>query len=192
MQIVAAPPADYHAAVKFGLIDRIVELERGKRIVAVKAVSLSEEYLADHFPTFPVLPGVLMLEAMVEAAAWLVRDAQAFAHSLILLRSARNVTYKSFVRPGQVLRLEVTCRRLEETDSEFDGVGTCDQVEMVKARFGLTHGCVGRPDDGLGGVDEQIAAEAQARFALLGGQQVGPGCPPGENIARRPPSAANG
>ena len=93
--------------MKFELIDTIVELTRGERIVAVKAVSLSEEYLGDHFPTFPVLPGVMMLEAMVEAGGWLVRDAQDFVPSVILLREAKNVTFKSFVKPGQLLRLEM-------------------------------------------------------------------------------------
>ena len=87
--------------MKFGLIDEIIELTQGKRIVAVKAVSLAEEYLADHFPTFPVLPGVLMLQSMVEAATWLVRDALDFTPDLILLRQARNVTYRAFCEAGQ-------------------------------------------------------------------------------------------
>ena len=51
----------------FRLIDRVIE-RQASRLVAVKQVSLSEEYLQDHFPTFPVLPGVLMLEAMTQAA----------------------------------------------------------------------------------------------------------------------------
>ena len=88
----AEPRPQVSGRMKFGLIDRIVELARGERIVAVKAVSLAEEYLADHFPTFPVLPGVLMLEGMAEAAAWLVRDARDFRETVILLRRARNVT----------------------------------------------------------------------------------------------------
>ncbi|MFQ5805392.1 MAG: beta-hydroxyacyl-ACP dehydratase, partial [Phycisphaerae bacterium] len=67
--------------MKFVLVDRISELETGRRIVAHKALSLAEEYLGDHFPTFPVLPGVLMLEAMVQASAWLVREALDFAPS---------------------------------------------------------------------------------------------------------------
>jgi 3-hydroxyacyl-[acyl-carrier-protein] dehydratase len=100
--------------MKFGLVDRILELTRGERIVAVKAVSLAEEYLADHFPTFPVLPGVLMLQAMTEAATWLVHDAFDFTCSLILLREAKNVTYKNFVKPGNLLTLTVTCRRLAQ------------------------------------------------------------------------------
>ena len=125
--------------MRFELIDKIVELVRGERIVAIKAVTMAEEYLADHFPTFPVLPGVLTLEAMAEAAAWLVRDAHGFEPNVILLREARNVTYKGFVRPGQLLRVEVTCRRLARDESDFSGVGTCDTGEVVKGRFGLRH-----------------------------------------------------
>ncbi|MGB0714308.1 MAG: 3-hydroxyacyl-ACP dehydratase FabZ family protein [Phycisphaerae bacterium] len=152
--------------MKFELIDRIVELEAGKRVKAVKAVSLSEEYLADHFPTFPVLPGVFMLEAMVEAAAWLVRVSLDFRVSVILLANAKNVTYKSFVKPGNLLELDIACRSLSDTESVFSGSGTCAGAEMVKARFTLRHGSVASfhrssphvlsPNDGgatAGGVD---------------------------------------
>ncbi len=100
--------------MKFGLVDRVVEIVPGERIVAVKAVSRAEEYLADHFPTFPVLPGVFMLEALVEAARWLAWVTLDFAPSLILLREAKNVTYKSFVKPGRLLRVEVSCRHLAD------------------------------------------------------------------------------
>jgi len=155
--------------MKFGLIDRIVELTRGEQIVAVKAVSLAEEYLADHFPTFPVLPGVFMLEAMAEAAAWLVRDASDFAPTLVLLREARNVTYKSFVRPGSVLRVEVNCRRLESADSDFDGVGFCEDVEVVRGRFGLRHATLESRGAGLTSTDQLIKKALRERFGMLQG-----------------------
>jgi len=154
--------------VKFGLVDRIVELTPRERIVTVKAVSLAEEYLADHFPTFPVLPGVLMLEAMAESGAWLVREAEDFAHSMILLREAKNVTYKSFVRPGQLLRVEVTCRRLAQGDSDFAGVGCCEGTEVVKARFSLRHFNLAERDEELSRLDDHLVSQARARFALLG------------------------
>jgi 3-hydroxyacyl-[acyl-carrier-protein] dehydratase len=150
--------------MRFELIDSIVELSRGERIVAVKAVSLAEEYLADHFPTFPVLPGVLMLQALVESASWLVREALNFELGLILLREAKNVTYKSFVKPGNLLRLEVTCRRLAPDGSDFEGAGFCQQAEVVRARFGLTHWRLAEQADE---VDARIARDARARFALL-------------------------
>jgi len=153
--------------MKFGLVDSILELTRGERILTVKAVTLAEEYLADHFPTFPVLPGVLMLQALVESAAWLVRDALDFAPSLVLLREAKNVTYKSFVKPGNLLRVEVQCRRLAPDESDFDGIGLCNQVEVVKARFGLTHVRLGAYQAPLESIDQRLVAEARATFALL-------------------------
>lgn len=149
-----------------------MELTRGERIVAIKAVSLAEEYLADHFPTFPVLPGVLMLEAMAEAGAWLVRDAQNFKDTVILLKEAKNVTYKSFVKPGNLLKLEVTCRKLDESDSRFEGIGYCGAIEVVKARFRLRHFS---PTEGYAAqsdAKQQMVADARRRFALLT-QQTG-------------------
>ena len=153
--------------MKFVLIDRIIELVPRERIVGVKAVSLAEEYLADHFPTFPVLPGVLMIQAMAEAGAWLVREAEDFASSVVLLKEARNVTYKSFVQPGHVLKVEVACRRLARGESEFSGVGTCDDAEVVRARFSLQHFCLADRDPGAADLDRRLIAEARSRFALL-------------------------
>lgn len=153
--------------MKFELIDRITELTSGERIVAIKAVTLSEEYLGDHFPTFPVLPGVLMLEAMVEAAAWLVREAQDFSSSLILLRTAKNVTYKGFVRPGNLLTLTVTCRRLSQCDSDFNGVGHCCGEEVVKARFGLIHTSVEQRQGSPTPVDARMTDAARLRLTSL-------------------------
>ncbi|MHC4717931.1 MAG: hotdog family protein, partial [Planctomycetota bacterium] len=68
--------------MKFHLVDRIESVEPGSRIVGIKSLSLAEEYLADHFPAFPVLPGVLMLESLVQTAAWLLRVEQDWSRSL--------------------------------------------------------------------------------------------------------------
>lgn len=153
--------------MRFGLVDRIVELTRGERIVAVKAVSLAEEYLADHFPTFPVLPGVLMLEAMAEAGAWLVRDALDFAVPIVLLRQAKNVTYKSFVKPGHRLTLTVTCRRLARGDSDFEGVGFRDETEVVRARFGLRHYGLAERFGAAASADQRVVEAGRAKLAML-------------------------
>src|SRR6186997_1407056 len=89
--------------MRFYLIDRILELEPGKRIRMVKNLTLAEEYLADHFPSFPVMPGVLMLQTLAEAGAWLLRITEDFRHSVITLREARNVKYGNFMQPGKSL-----------------------------------------------------------------------------------------
>ena len=66
-----------------------------------------EEYLQDHFPRFPVMPGVLMLETLYQAAAWLICVTDDFQHSTILLKEARNIKYADFVQPGQKLVVSV-------------------------------------------------------------------------------------
>jgi 3-hydroxyacyl-[acyl-carrier-protein] dehydratase len=153
--------------MKFTLVDRIVLLQPRERIVARKAVTLGEEYLADHFPTFPVMPGVLMLEVMIEAGAWLVHHAESFTISLILLRSARNVTYRSFVRPGEVLEVDVACRRVARDESEFAGTGSCEGREVVRARFTLVHVRLRERSESLEAVDRELTAAARARFSSL-------------------------
>src|SRR5256886_16497911 len=105
-------------AVRFNLIDKIESIT-DTRVVAVKHVSLAEEYLADHFPTFPVLPGVMMLEALTQAAAWLLHRRHDFAKSMAVLREARNVKYGNFVPPGNFLRVEVEFQKPTEAGGTF-------------------------------------------------------------------------
>ncbi len=170
--------------MKFSLIDRVIEIEPGKRIVAAKAVSLAEEYLAEHFPSFPVLPGVFMLESMVEAASWLVRRTEDFAHSVILLESAKGVTYRSFVAPGHLLRVEVDCVRMASDSSRFSGVGYCGDTQVVKGRFALSHrNLADRSADGAA-VDRRIVASHRARWSLVHSVQ-GAGAPGAVSEPRR-------
>jgi 3-hydroxyacyl-[acyl-carrier-protein] dehydratase len=153
--------------VKFILVDRISELEPGRRIVAHKAVSLAEEYLADHFPTFPVLPGVLMLEALVQASAWLVRAALDFAPGLVVLQEARNVTYKSFVAPGEVLTVESICKELDARHSSFAARGQAGGREIVKGQLTLRHLNLAELDPRLADVDAQIRGYLRGLFERL-------------------------
>jgi 3-hydroxyacyl-[acyl-carrier-protein] dehydratase len=94
--------------MRFWLLDSIRDFEPDLRLTAVKSVALTEEYLADHFPEFPVLPGVFMLEAATQAGAWLLRLSENFAYSIICLKEARNVKYADFVPPGETLEITVS------------------------------------------------------------------------------------
>src|ERR1700752_4943003 len=124
--------------MRFNLVDRILEVEPGKRIRAVKNLTLGEEYLADHFPTFPVMPGVLMLQTLIEAGAWLLRITDDFQHSVIVLREARNVKYGTFMEPGKSLLVTVELSESTEDLANFKGKGEVEGNSAVSARFTLT------------------------------------------------------
>lgn len=155
--------------MKFHLVDRIESIEPGRRIATTKALSLAEEYLADHFPAFPVLPGVLMLEALTQSAAWLVRVQQDFAKSIVVLSSARNVRYANFVQPGNILRCEVTAREIDEDTSKFTGEGFVDDATAVSARLELKSFNLADRDASLAESDASIISQLKERFKLAGG-----------------------
>ena len=109
--------------MKFNLIDKIESLS-DDRIVASKFVSLAEEYLADHFPTFPVLPGVMMLEAATQAAGWVLHRRTNFAKSMAVLKEAKNVRYGNFVAPGHFLRIEADLTKPTDAGGVFKVTGS--------------------------------------------------------------------
>jgi 3-hydroxyacyl-[acyl-carrier-protein] dehydratase len=146
-----------------------MELLPGERIRTAKSLSRAEEYLSDHFPSFPVMPGVMMLECMTQSASWLVRATEGFGHSLFWLEEARNVTYKSFVAPGRVLEVELKCRSMSEHTSSFDGKGWCGDTEMVKARLTIHHANLADRNADLAEIDRELIAHARTQFELLGG-----------------------
>ncbi|UCF00328.1 MAG: beta-hydroxyacyl-ACP dehydratase [Planctomycetota bacterium] len=153
--------------MRFILIDRIVSLDSGKAIKTVKNVSLAEEYLADHFPTFPVLPGVLLLEGLIESASWLVRESENFAHSMILLEEARNVKYKSFLAPGSMVEYTVEAKTIEENISSFSGFGESAGERIVEGRFGLRHFNLCDENSALAAADAKIIEGMKQRWKLL-------------------------
>ena len=126
----------------FRLIDRVIERD-GSRLVALKQVSLSEEYLQDHFPTFPVLPGVLMLEAMTQAARELA-DPEGERGPPLVLGSVRALKYGRFVAPGSTIRvtverrseageIPVDCKGLVEIVGEEGGVAASGRISLRPA-----------------------------------------------------------
>ena len=101
--------------MKFDLVDQILE-QSETRIVTVTQVSPTEEYLEDHFPTFPIMPGVLMLEAMVQAASHLCSEDGVH----LVLGEVKAFKYGAMVQPGNRLHIEVTI-----VHSNGDGSFSC-------------------------------------------------------------------
>ncbi len=104
--------------MRFNLIDRVIE-QSPQHIVAVKQVSNAEEYLGDHFPGFPILPGVMMVETMVQAARRMLADR---GDERLVLGEVKALKFGQMVRPGEALEVHITLNRVLD-DGSFDCKG---------------------------------------------------------------------
>lgn len=156
--------------MRFHLVDKILELTPGQRIVTAKNLTLGEEYLADHFPTFPVLPGVMMLEALVQSAAWLIRASSNFAHSVIVLREVKGIKYGSFLEPGQ--QMKMTLEAVGGIDQQadqltFKGMGERDGTNVVNGRIVLARYNLADKNPAQAAIDQQILQSYRQEFVRL-------------------------
>ena len=153
--------------MRFTLVDRIIEMEPGVRITAVKNLTMAEEYLGDHFPRFPVMPGVLMLEAMTQASAWLVRVTEDFAHSIVVLKQARNVKYGQFVEPGQTLTVTAEILKTGEKDTKLQARGTVGGRTTVSGRLVLARYNLAETRSEYASTDRTTKTEMRKMYSLL-------------------------
>ena len=108
----------------FLMVDRVLEIEKGRRIKALKNVTMNEPFFAGHFPKRPVMPGVLMLEALAQAAALLSFDAldiQLDDDTVYYFAGIDGARFKRPVEPGDQLLLDVTIERMKAGIFKFKG-----------------------------------------------------------------------
>jgi 3-hydroxyacyl-[acyl-carrier-protein] dehydratase len=155
--------------MRFTQIDRILELEKNKRIVAVKALSAAEEYLRDHFPRYPVMPGVLMLEAMFQASLWLILRSEDFAKPFIVLKEARNVKYADFVEPGKLLTVTSEIIKQDESTTSLKARGRISDGEKdaVTARLVVERCRIRDRRPAMACQDAYLEREMRRQFRLL-------------------------
>jgi len=119
----------------FLLVDRIVELEED-RIVGIKNVTANEPFFMGHFPEYPVMPGVLIIEAMAQTAGVLVLSYIPERKSKnILLAGVENARFRKQVRPGDQLRMEMKVLRRKATMAKMAGVATVEGVTVAEAEM---------------------------------------------------------
>ncbi|MDX6401982.1 MAG: 3-hydroxyacyl-[acyl-carrier-protein] dehydratase [Gaiellaceae bacterium] len=143
--------------MRFLLIDSILELETGARAVGVKNITMSEDFLADHFPDRPIMPGVLILESLVQLADWVVRDASDF-DKIGVATGFDRIKFRRVARPGDQLRLEVELSASNGGTHEFRGKAYSDETITASANITLAEAPLAEYLD---------ADDARASFAIL-------------------------
>lgn len=125
----------------FLLVDRVLEIEKGKRIKALKNVTMNEPFFTGHFPHRPVMPGVLMLEAMAQAAALLAFDTMGSSpddKSVYYFAGIDGARFKRPVEPGDQLVMDVTLDRMKSGIFKFTGVTRVDAQVVCEAELMCT------------------------------------------------------
>lgn len=153
--------------MKYRQLDRITSLEPGVKITAERTLRADEEYLNDHFPKFPVMPGVMMLEALHQAAIWLIRTGDQFNAPLVLLREVRAVKFGEFLAPGETLEIIAESVKQKDSLTTIKATATKEGRTTVSARLILER-CFLDPPDPRG--DEDIRNRAKIQFHELFGE----------------------
>jgi len=133
MEILKLIPHRY----PFLLVDRIVEIHGSEKIVGIKNVSFNENFFQGHFPNRPVMPGVLICEAMAQVGAILADNARPGRddNKTFVLTGLDNVKFKRPVEPGDQLRMELTCLKRRGSFWKMQGVATVDGKVVAQAEI---------------------------------------------------------
>lgn len=121
--------------MRFVLIDKILQYEIGKYAEGVKDVTMTEDFFADHFPKFPIMPGVLQLEALLQLTSWLVFASKNFTVKT-KVTEIKGVKYSGMVRPGDKMILKVDIISMDEKGVEFKGKVLVDDKVKSSVKSG--------------------------------------------------------
>ena len=123
----------------FLLVDRIIEIEENKRIVGLKNVTINEPFFQGHFPGHPIMPGVLIIEAMAQVGGMLLLGSVANPDATVVyIMSLDNVKFRRPVKPGDQLRFELDVVQVRGTVCKMRGIGKVDGEVVVEADMAAT------------------------------------------------------
>ncbi len=162
--------------LRFHLLDRIVSYQLGKELRGLKRLTGGEEYLADHFPGFPIMPGVLQLQTAVEAASWLLRLTDDYQYSVAVLREVRSIRFGSMVQPGNALDMAVELTDRGGPTASFKAKGEVRGTQTVSAQFTLACYNLRDRNPAFAERDERLVRHLRSVFPLLTGELAAPTC----------------
>lgn len=119
----------------FLLVDKIIELEPGKRAVGIKNVTINEPFFQGHFPGHPVMPGVLIVEALAQVGATIVLSAEENKGKLAFFAGIDNFRFKRQVEPGDQLRLETTITRMRTSMGKGEAIAYVGDDVVAKGEI---------------------------------------------------------
>lgn len=119
----------------FLLVDKVTEMEAGKRVVGLKNVTINEPFFEGHFPEYPVMPGVLILEALAQVGAIAVLDMEANKGKIGFLAGVDKCRFKREVKPGDQLQLEVEILRMKGPIGKGKGIATVNGEVACQAEI---------------------------------------------------------
>lgn len=117
----------------FLLVDRVIEIEKGKKAIGIKNVTINDNFFQGHFPTRPVMPGVLMVEAMAQTAGVVVLTNEAHHGKVAFFMALDNVKFRKIVVPGDQLMMEVEVTKDKSKTAQIHAVGKVNQEVVVEA-----------------------------------------------------------
>lgn len=120
--------------MRYLMVDRVTSWESGKSMEGVKNVTLSEDFFEFHFPRFPVMPGSMILESLVQLSGWLEGASSGFSR-WFLLEQVRSVKYYGFALPGDQIALRVEAAGAEDGLNLYKGVATVEDERKVVVDF---------------------------------------------------------
>jgi 3-hydroxymyristoyl/3-hydroxydecanoyl-(acyl carrier protein) dehydratase len=124
--------------MRYYLLDRITSLEPPVRATGKKAVALSEDYLADHFPRYPTMPGALLLESLAQLSGVLLEKSAAKVHAIeiqAVLSTVERAKFRQLVRPGDVLEIESEVVQLREEGGRVRATGKVGEKIAISAEL---------------------------------------------------------
>jgi 3-hydroxyacyl-[acyl-carrier-protein] dehydratase len=119
----------------FLLVDRILELETGVRAVGLKNVTMNEPFFAGHFPNYPVMPGVLIIEALAQVGAVAILNMEENQGKIAFFAGIDNARFRGQVVPGDTLRLEVTITRMKASIGKGMAVASVNGQTVAEAEL---------------------------------------------------------